>query len=302
MHAYRPPASHGPYALQSHAQLIQCANCGGTGHVYRICNHPISSFGIICYRFDTVTGVPQYLLVQRKDSLCYVEFIRGKYMLENRCYIMRLLSNMTQQERDRIQAGSFDDLWYGFWQTDKTRTFMKEYEQSKARYTSLIAGYFLRQPASPGDEKGSTTFFDLATAIANTESNHQETEWGFPKGRRNINESDLRCACREFREETGVDVADVHVWGNVKPFDEVFTGINHTRYRHVYYLAQLKQRGGRNAILLPPDASQTREIRRAGWFDAEGVLQRIREENVERREMFKRVHQLVLQTVSSPSA
>ena len=38
-------------------------------------------------------------------------------------------------------------------------------------------------------------------------SNHlvqwSDTEWGFPKGRRNYQEDDRKCALREFEEETG---------------------------------------------------------------------------------------------------
>ena len=34
---------------------------------------------------------------------------------------------------------------------------------------------------------------------------YESPEWGFPKGRRNMHESDLDCAKREFEEETGID-------------------------------------------------------------------------------------------------
>jgi 8-oxo-dGTP pyrophosphatase MutT (NUDIX family) len=277
--------------VQSFAANIQCANCGGHGHVYRICNHPISSFGIICYRMRHPGWAPEYLLVQRKDSLCYVEFIRGKYVLQNRGYIMKLLANMTVSEHERIGAGNFDDLWYGFWQTDHNRTFMKEYEQSKTRYNMLRDGYFLRPLECPTAEP---ILFNLASALASTVATHDETEWGFPKGRRNINESDIRCACREFQEETGLNLGGIHVLGNVKPFEEVFNGSNKVRYRHVYYLAHLKQRM-LYSMMPVIDLAQQREIRKVGWFDYDGVQARIREENVERREVFKRVHQWVLQ-------
>jgi ADP-ribose pyrophosphatase YjhB (NUDIX family) len=303
---------------------IQCANCGGQGHVYRICNHPISSFGVICYRVrgPLERRVPEYLVVQRKDSLCYVEFIRGKYSLPNRGYIAKLLSNMTQSERERIRTLEFDALWYGFWQTDQTRTFMKEYEQSKTRFNMLRSGYYLRAA-----DTGEIVFWDMSTALAATTSGVGEPEFGFPKGRRNINESDLRCACREFREESGIDLSGVSIVPGVKPFEEVFTGSNRVRYRHVYYLAQLKesgssapdsktaQNGGLNAdvgqtggrsvdhsaapsnVLLQVEPRQQKEIRALGWFGFDEVVKRIRAENVERREMFRRVHQWVVQSI-----
>ena len=281
--------------------LIQCANCGGLGHVYRICNHPITSFGVICYRVceRQSQSQPEYLLVQRKDSLSYVEFIRGKYSLQNRGYVTRLLSNMTPHERDRVRQSSFDDLWYSFWQTDHTKTFVKEYEQSSTRFNMLRRGYYLRSATNPTQ----VVMFDMATALDTVAVKYDDTEWGFPKGRRNINETDLRCACREFKEEAGVDVADIHIMAHVKPFEEIFTGSNKVRYRHVYYLAHLKRHAHSDelpSIMTPHDIVQQREIRTMGWFNYDDVCKRIREENVERREMFKRVHQWVLQNEIIP--
>ena len=29
---------------------ILCANCGGVGHIYKSCNHPVISYGVICYQ------------------------------------------------------------------------------------------------------------------------------------------------------------------------------------------------------------------------------------------------------------
>ena len=47
------------------------------------------------------------------------------------------------------------------------------------------------------------TFFNLEKLIQQSTTNWTEPEWGFPKGRRNYQESDLHCALREFSEETG---------------------------------------------------------------------------------------------------
>lgn len=41
---------------------------------------------------------PMYLMVQRKDSVAYVEFIRGKYDLSNKTYIEKMFRNMTLEE------------------------------------------------------------------------------------------------------------------------------------------------------------------------------------------------------------
>ena len=39
------------------------------------------------------------LLICRKDSLGYVDFIRGRYNLENKQYIMNLIDIMTIKEK-----------------------------------------------------------------------------------------------------------------------------------------------------------------------------------------------------------
>ena len=62
-----------------------CRNCGLTGHIYKNCPHPIMSFGVICYKIED--NETKFLMIQRKDSLSFMEFIRGKYELINLDYV-----------------------------------------------------------------------------------------------------------------------------------------------------------------------------------------------------------------------
>ena len=64
---------------------IYCANCGKAGHLYRNCRYPILSYGIILYK--VVNKNIKYLHIRRKDTIGYVEFLRGNYSLENNSYI-----------------------------------------------------------------------------------------------------------------------------------------------------------------------------------------------------------------------
>ncbi|PNH00203.1 putative mRNA-decapping protein [Tetrabaena socialis] len=273
---------------------ILCANCGGIGHIYRVCNYPICSFGIICCRltYDTALGAlaPEYLMVQRKDSLCYVEFIRAKWSLQNRQYIMKLFTSMTPQERGRIaRAADFDELWYGFWHNDTYRSYMREYQQARDQFNKLKQGFDMR--CADTDE---VITFSLDYILTNTSAEYNEAEWGWPKGRRNINESDIRCAMREFSEETGICARDISMLTNMKPFEEVFNGSNHVRYRHVYYLAVLSGNAkDKDKLEVVEQSMQAQEIGKVAWCNYGTVLLNIRNHNVERRELFKRVHQLV---------
>jgi len=85
-----------------------CGNCGKEGHIYRRCLSPIMSLGIILYKIDT--GKIKYLMVQRRDTLGFVEFMRGKYNLENEKYIYELFKIMTENERLNILSYEFDIL------------------------------------------------------------------------------------------------------------------------------------------------------------------------------------------------
>ena len=181
-----------------------CANCGGYGHLYKSCNHPVISYGIICYHVSydesNKTFVPKFLMVQRKDSLSYVEFIRGKYCPENRAYIMKLFMNMTGDERDRIISNDFDKLWKNMWcktEEETNKNFTKEYMEAADKYNMLKKGYYLKTDHA-------LINFSLQYILENTHAIYEDTEWGFPKGRRNINEDDVSCALREFKEETGI--------------------------------------------------------------------------------------------------
>jgi 8-oxo-dGTP pyrophosphatase MutT (NUDIX family) len=145
-------------------------------------------------------------------------------------------------------------------------------------------------------------FVNLEAILSSTTSQYDSTEWGFPKGRRNINENDFGCALREFREETGIPNRYVYVVRNIKPFEEVFTGLNKIRYRHVYFIATYIATNNEHDVGVDPsNTTQTREVRNVEWFDYEDAQGNIRPFNVERKELFKRVNTMVSKMVSNAS-
>lgn len=279
---------------------VACANCGGLGHIYKHCNQPIISYGVICFQLhiDTVTNtkMPKYLMVQRKDSLSYVEFIRGKYNIKSKSYIMDMFSMMTNEEREGILQKSFETLWQAMWCkniTDESKTFSKEFKDAQEKFELLKQGYFIKS----GD---TVHFFDICYILENTKSKHNETEWGFPKGRRNINEGDIACALREFREETGIHHKCIHLCNNyIKPLEEVFSGTNNVRYKHVYYIAKmnLNNHYAQHVSIDLKNKQQCKEIRNICWFEYEEAQSKIREQNVERKELLKRLHSLIMKNV-----
>lgn len=279
---------------------VACANCGGIGHIYKHCNQPIISYGVICFQLiidpETNTKTPKYLMVQRKDSLSYVEFIRGKYNIKSKGYIMNMFTLMTEDEREGIATKTFEALWQEMWCksiTDESKTFSKEFKEASDKFQLLKKGYFIKS----GEH---IQFFDINYIITNSSSRYNETEWGFPKGRRNINEGDVNCALREFREETGIPQKSVQLCNNyIKPLEEVFSGSNNVRYKHVYYIAKMNvtSQFAQSVTIDPKNKQQCKEIRNISWFDYDEAQSKIREHNMERKELLKRLHMLIMKNV-----
>ena len=76
---------------------IRCNNCGKLGHTFKNCKYPITSYGVILYRF--VNDKPKILMIQRKDSLCYTDFLRGKYNINK---FMDYLDGVARKLEPRI--------------------------------------------------------------------------------------------------------------------------------------------------------------------------------------------------------
>jgi hypothetical protein len=189
---------------------------------------PITSIGIIGYYFNKTIKDYQFLLIRRKDTLGYVDFIRGKYQLHNKAYIMNLLNEMTVQERSYLKNG-FNYNWNKLWGNMKLKQrYINEEYISKEKYEALVNGI-------------STTseFYNLESCLSNVETSWEEPEWGFPKGRREYREKELNTAIREFSEETGINNNNINVIYNIQPFEEIFNGSNFKSYKHKYYLAKI---------------------------------------------------------------
>lgn len=196
---------------------MYCNNCGLRGHVFRDCQDPVVSCGIVLVRGGRNLPIdPQnaeLLMIRRKDSMSYTEFLRGKYHPEDSGYLFSLLENMTQGEQDLVRSYPFDTLWSKLWGYGVDH-HSNEYPHAKQRFES--------QP--------------IASLLDAHRTPYVESEWGFPKGRRIRCESDIECAIREFYEETNIPRDAYVILKNVL-LSETFRGTNGIMYKHVYYVA-----------------------------------------------------------------
>lgn len=158
-------------------------------------------------------------MVQRKHSLGYMEFMRGRYTIDNLDVLTHLIEQMTPDEISDISNKDFDYLWNNLWDLNniKNKNHHKEYMQSKQKFYQIKLNY-------PDIYKNVSPLYDY-------------NEWGFPKGRRESYESDLVCAIREFEEETNLKESGYNVLEKCKSIRENLTGTNGIHYAHNYFLS-----------------------------------------------------------------
>lgn len=209
-----------------------CINCGEQGHNSRSCARPITSYGVIL--FGQYLGETRYLMIQRKDSLAFIEFVRGKYHLGNRSYLMRLFGDMTDTERHRIETESFLDLWRSLWNGGERGRASHPYRYAEAKFYMIRRGYTIIL----NDDSSTPMWFDLTYLREHVPCAFHSSEWEFPKGRRKQHENILDCALREFSEETGIHHSDIRVCEEEGPFEETYIGSNGSPYKNMYFLAR----------------------------------------------------------------
>jgi 8-oxo-dGTP pyrophosphatase MutT (NUDIX family) len=255
-----------------------CNNCGKQGHLYHQCKMPITSIGLITFRIyqDEI----QYLMICRKDTLGYIDFIRGKYSIFNKDFILNMLKQMTIEEKTKLKTLSFDELWIGLWGTKSVSSQYKSEEVvSYEKINSLRNGMTVKNE-----------FYNLDSLIE--ESNKyqlwQEPEWGFPKGRRNYQEKDFECALREFNEETGFNVKNIITFQNIYPFEEIFTGSNYKSYKHKYYLAYMKYDKS-----IAMDKFQSSEVSKMEWKTYNDCINAIRPYNLEKIRLLTTINNIL---------
>jgi len=251
-----------------------CNNCGKAGHLFHQCKTPITSMGIIVFRIHN--GRPEYLMIRRKDTLGHIDFMRGKYSVFNKYYILNMLRQMTVEEKARLNKNDFNLVWKEIWGDRKVSLQYKNEEvSSRDKYNLLIAGV-----------KSKDEFYTLANLIEESNKGDiwEETEWGFPKGRRNYQEKDFECALREFAEETGYSVENLKNIQNIVPYEEIFMGSNYKIYKHKYYLMYMD-------FVHTEDTTryERSEVSKMEWKSFQECMDSIRPYNLEKRRLITKI-------------
>lgn len=247
---------------------IICKNCNKPFHTLKQCKYPITSYGIILFRI--FSEELQYLMIRRKNSFGYIDFIKGQYSENNLEYLQKLFDEMSIEEKELIQLNDdFDILWKRMWEDNiKSGVF----NHSKQKFINLKISGTIQQ------------------LIDSSSTKWRETEWEFPKGRRNYMEKDLECALREFQEETGISIYDIILIENLLPFEETFIGTNDKIYKNKYFLASINK----NSNNFEEFNFQLSEVSKMEWKTIGECNNSIRPYNLEKINLINSINELII--------
>ena len=294
-----------------------CNNCGKSGHTNKTCKEPVTSLGVICVKVEG--GEPlqmlssmvedksvnmlkyntkgnrhlgkmnayndrvRFLLVQRKHSLGFLEFMRGRYDPAAYKGVIRLFELMSEGEIASLRDDDFDTLWTKVWRkTAHLKLYEDEYTMSKKKFMSMK------------ESDGTEGVLPLSFYVSNIGPKYATPEWGFPKGRRAHHEKNLDCAMREFEEETNYCNGDYCVLDNVLPVKEVFYGTNSVLYKHIYYVGYLLNEEKRLTI-----EKNNNEIGAIGWFTYTEAVNLIRCYHNEKKKVLNEIFKYVVCSIEN---
>lgn len=207
----------------------------------------------------------KFLIISRKHSLGYIEFIKGNYKIENRNTIIKLFKQMQLYEIEKIKNNSYNLLLKDLWNIDykKHDNNDNHYNYNKIKREDAEKKFLILK---------NNNFFSI---LDDTSPEYSIPEYGFPKGRRNSNENNINCAIREFNEETNLDINNYTIFKNVLPLIETLKGTNNIYYKHIYYISIINN-NNHQVYINKNNNSQFNEIGSISWFNYDEVIYLLR--------------------------
>jgi ADP-ribose pyrophosphatase YjhB (NUDIX family) len=170
---------------------------------------------------------------------------------------------MTESERQDIITKDFDQLWANMWIEHKSGIFINEKEKARRIFNEIDKAHIIN---SSGVSK------------------YLFQEYGFPKGRKNLNETPYNCAIREFKEETGI-LDDCYEILSNRTLTEEFIGTDRVRYSHTYFLAEI-------ADIILPSVDNSQEIRSVDFFTYKQSYRLFRNYDIQKKYILSKAYNL----------
>lgn len=250
-----------------------CKNCRKSGHMADRCPVPIVSYGCIAVssRWTGNKLENKYVMIRRQHTIPFMDFVRGRY--NNMDDVHKMFSRMTVGEIAELGSAAelgaarrIEPVWRKLWSMSADHPLGKnqraEVALTESKFSQLDVGKLVEEYLPLADET---------------------TEWGFPKGRRESEETEEECAVREFMEETGFKQRDFKLL-NVPPVVEEYRGTDGRLYQHIYYILRLSQ------WVREPRNFSSYEVAEVGLFSYDDAIERIKDYHKEKREVLSEVN------------
>jgi 8-oxo-dGTP pyrophosphatase MutT (NUDIX family) len=259
---------------------VFCNNCDKFGHTFHSCRKPLISSGIIAFRLREDGKTHEFLTVCRKHTFGYIDFLRGRYAINNKTHILDIFYEMTENEKGKILSNDFDTIWLELWGSSDTSYYKNEMTFAREKFNMLAKGIFIKD-----------SFYNTKIIIEECKNNWVIPEWGFPKGRKNMNESNKECAIREWCEESGFRGNQISLLSNINSFNEYVIGSNYHSYRDTFFIGEFSE------TKLDKEMEtinyQKSEISDAKWASLEELKALIRPYHKERLNMITNINSLL---------
>ena len=247
-----------------------CRNCGKLNHHIKNCYEPKTSFGIILYKF--IDRRLKVLLIKRRNTIGFVQFVRGQYNINDKEYILKLINVMTDVEINLIKKQEFMYLWKYLWKIKTPSNNIKSYDYSN----SSRKFYIIKNDKN----------LNLNDLIIIRKTSYKDQEWGFHKGRKNKQETNIETAIREFTEETGIHENNIKIIN--KKFIENYISYDNLEYKNIYFLA--KYTGDETLFSVSANnKEQFTEVSEIKFFTIDGAQTIIRDYSIKKKKIVKLV-------------
>lgn len=183
-------------------------------------NSFVLSYGVACVRKNPDSGCYEVLMIKKRHTYAFIEFIRGMYDPFKDHDLQYMFDGMTITEKSMIQTTNFNTLW-NYCNGEPTRSGERSvFNRALRKYNTL------------NEREGNV----LARILSNTEN--ATLLWEIPKGRSDKKETPLMSATREFEEETGLSKESYRILFDEGTIEYSFIDCG-VKYKYIYYLAVL---------------------------------------------------------------
>ena len=294
---------------------MRCKNCNQLFHTVSNCNMPIKSMGIACIRPDT----NQILLIRRKHSIDFIDFLRGEYYdiptgrVKNVNLLTEQFRKMTHEEHKILtNVKNYATLCnYANIYMHPNRLHNTHYISAADIFNKISTGirFSINQQCNSFRQisqvvqvsQGQSIRYNvvykniltLDSLLLNNPSEFEFPENSVPKGRCELNETNIDAALREFEEETGINRNAIEIKLNSSGYpislSETYRGSNNRLYHTTIFIARLTDTSTISNI----DNHICDEIGHIGWYNLQDAKAAIRPYHHRRIELIDQIYKII---------